>query len=76
MTHVSREKIVRVEHGTMRIAPHHGEKIEALRRPTPRIGTTALSPVCEPIGHANEPKHHINHEQIVSETALEAGSNY
>jgi hypothetical protein len=62
----------------MRIAPHQapGEKIEASRTPTPRVGKTALSPVCEPIGHTNEPKHHVDHEQIVSETGLEAGSNY
>ena len=62
----------------MRIAPRRtdSEKIEALRRPTPRMGKTALSPVCEPIGHTNEPKHHIDQEQIVSETALEADSNY
>jgi hypothetical protein len=42
----------------------------------PHRAATALSPVCEPIGHPNQPRQRIDQEQLFSETALEAASNY
>jgi hypothetical protein len=51
--------------------------IEPVRAPNPRVAETALSPVGETIGDDTaKPKRHAAKEQICSETALEASSNY
>jgi hypothetical protein len=60
------------------MAPMHekpAEIPEALSAPAPDMGS-AFSPVCEPTGHTDQTKHHIDQEQPLFETALEAASNY
>jgi hypothetical protein len=54
----------------------NGDTVEPSSTPKPRMGEAALSPVCEPLGLPSQAKHHLDQEQLFSETALEAATNY
>jgi hypothetical protein len=61
----------------MRISQYQTDSdIKPLFESKPGRAPAALSPVCEPIGCPNNPKHQIGQDQLFSETALEAGTNY
>jgi hypothetical protein len=58
----------------MNFAPDN--EVEPVSVPKPRRSQTVRSTVGEPLGGMGQPKQHVDKDQILSETALEAASNY